>query len=105
MSDSRFARFERLFAVQATDKEMRRRGQLLSMVLLSVMLLGALLRFVYVAGWLTTGSAEYLIYLANDLFALIMLAALFYINRRGWVKAAAFGFSLLLIAIIIRLFH
>jgi GAF domain-containing protein len=58
-----------------------------------------------VAGWLTTGSAEYLIYLANDLFALIMLAALFYINRRGWVKAAAFGFSLLLIAIITAFFR
>jgi len=105
MSDSRFAWLERLFAVQATEKEMRRRGRLLSMALLSVMLFGVLLSFVYVAGWLTTGSAEYLIYLANDLLALIMLAALFYINRRGHVKPAGFGFSLLLIATVTVFFR
>ena len=81
--------------IRQADSTQRWRGQLLSLFLLGSLLIGVLLFLVNGFLWIRTTDPDQFRFVFVNAFAIVAISALWFINRRGWNRAASIAFILL----------
>jgi PAS domain S-box-containing protein len=92
-------RYQQLLAdwmdVRQADTERRWRGQLLSLFLLGAFHFGLFLLLINLYLWLRTGSAVQLSFFYTNALAIVLISALWFMNRIGWNRSASFFFVII----------
>lgn len=93
--------FDWLMTIHTQDAECRRRGRLLSILVIVVVLAVLIITVVNLAQFSSAPSTERAIFVGADLLGLFLLALIFYLNRAGqtrWASVILLGSLILLIS-------